>query len=155
MINPLARQSDGGKISATETDASNAVPCLGTDLLEELVGQKGSALVDGPLRFLQSFRGHEGGTGALRLLGEQLDDHGFHVEKQDVHVRVGQVGLHRLHHQCIVGVFRQVALLKRKKERKKDGSSYRRSATYSLQNVASGFVSPASSSGPESLELLL
>lgn len=80
------------------------------DLFENLVGQEGPPLVGPRLALLQRLWRHQRGARSLGFLCQQLDDHCLHVEEQHVHVRVGQVGLHSLHHQGIVGVFRQIAL---------------------------------------------
>lgn len=81
-----------------------------TDLFEDLVGQEGAPLVGPGLALLQGLWRHQHGVGSLRFLRQQLDNHRLHVKEQHVHVRVRQVGLHRLDHQGIVGVFWQVSL---------------------------------------------
>lgn len=81
-----------------------------THLFEDLVGQEGAPLVGPSLALLQRLWRHQGGVRSLSFLRQQLDDHRLHVEEQHVHVRVRQVGLHRLDHQGIMGVFRQVSL---------------------------------------------
>lgn len=75
------------------------------DLFEDFMSQQGPALISPSLALLQRLRGHQHGVWSLSFLRQQLDDHRLHVEEQHMHVRVCQVGLHRLDHQGIVGIF--------------------------------------------------
>lgn len=84
-----------------------------TDLFEDLVGQEGPPLISPSLALLQRLWRHQRGARSLGFLCQQLNDHRLHVEEQHVHVRVCQVGLHRLDHKGIMGVFWQVALEER------------------------------------------
>lgn len=85
-------------------------PFVFADLFEDLIGQKGPAFVGPGLALLQRLWRHQHRVRSLSFLRQQLDDHRLHVEEQHVHVRVRQVRLHRLDHQGIMGVFREVVL---------------------------------------------
>lgn len=74
------------------------LPCVFTDLFEDLVGQEGTPLVGPSLALLQRLWRYQCGVRSLGLLCQQLDDHCLHVKEQHVHVRVREVGLHRLDH---------------------------------------------------------
>lgn len=73
-------------------------PFVFTDLFEDLVGQEGTPLVGPSLALLQRLWRYQRGVRSLGLLRQQLDDHCLHVKEQHVHVRVREVGLHRLDH---------------------------------------------------------
>lgn len=88
-------------------------PLVLIDLLKDLVGQERPPLVSAGLALLQRLWRHQHGIRSLGFLCQQLNDYRLHVEEQHVHVGVRQVGLHRLDHQGIVGVFWQVALRRR------------------------------------------
>lgn len=82
-------------------------------LFKDFVGQEGASLIRSGLALLQALWRHQGGVGSLRLLRQQLDDDRLHVKEEHVHVWVCHIGLHRLHHQGVVGVLREVALVTR------------------------------------------
>lgn len=87
-----------------------------TDLLEDFVCEKRPPLVCPSLALLQCFRRHEHGVWSLCLLCQKLDNHCLYIKEEHVHIRICQVGLHGLDHKCIVGVFWQVTLKKRRPE---------------------------------------